>query len=333
MTARGPSGATSCGRRSRSRNGSRDPHRLAGRPLPPPAPQGRAGGRRRARARRQSGVRGYRHAVPQGRTGGGDPNRRRQLRRCGVYAQPGGGVDLGRAGQSRQNVIRRDSFLYSGSVDRSPRPRNRGGSSAVCAARVGDTEGSGENGRDESQAARGGAYRRANSRAAARDCGAGGRDRGGGGGRSGGGSQQLGVRLACGPPLGLCRLRGISEAPMTPLLLTVALLGSAANQAVPSDTLRYIILQAGNPAGSELAVRNPDARRIVIPSAARRRRAERGICLSFATTGGHFRKSRSLAPPALGMTGRRLPFERREKRKRRPVRAIMSRRCEKRCYE
>src|SRR6266576_1244004 len=45
---------------------------------------------------------------------------------------------------------------------------------------------------------------------------------------------------------------------MTPLLLSVALLGTAANQAVPSDTLRYIILQAGNPAGTELAVRNPD---------------------------------------------------------------------------
>src|SRR5438093_3314372 len=44
---------------------------------------------------------------------------------------------------------------------------------------------------------------------------------------------------------------------MTPLLLTVALLGSAQNQAAP-DTTRYIILQAGNPAGSELAVRNPD---------------------------------------------------------------------------
>src|SRR2546426_4537260 len=45
---------------------------------------------------------------------------------------------------------------------------------------------------------------------------------------------------------------------MTTILLTVALLASSANQAVPSDTLRYIILQAGNPAGSELAVRNPD---------------------------------------------------------------------------
>ncbi len=44
---------------------------------------------------------------------------------------------------------------------------------------------------------------------------------------------------------------------MTPLLLTVALLGSAQNQAAP-DTTRYIILQAGNPAGSELAVRNLD---------------------------------------------------------------------------
>ena len=54
------------------------------------------------------------------------------------------------------------------------------------------------------------------------------------------------------------RWRGISEAPMTTILLTVALLASSANQAVPSDTLRYIILQAGNPAGSELAVRNPD---------------------------------------------------------------------------
>ena len=39
---------------------------------------------------------------------------------------------------------------------------------------------------------------------------------------------------------------------MTPLLLTVALLGSAQNQAAP-DTTRYIILKAGNPAGSELA--------------------------------------------------------------------------------
>ena len=45
---------------------------------------------------------------------------------------------------------------------------------------------------------------------------------------------------------------------MTPLLLTVTLLTSAANQAAPSDTIRYIILQAGNPAGSELAVRHPD---------------------------------------------------------------------------
>ncbi len=39
---------------------------------------------------------------------------------------------------------------------------------------------------------------------------------------------------------------------MTLLLLTVLLLTQRA------DTLRYIILQAGNPAGSELAVRNPD---------------------------------------------------------------------------
>src|SRR5258706_7578866 len=45
---------------------------------------------------------------------------------------------------------------------------------------------------------------------------------------------------------------------MTPLLLTLALLGLSANQATPSDTIRYIILQAGNPAGTELAVRNPD---------------------------------------------------------------------------
>src|SRR2546426_12322212 len=44
---------------------------------------------------------------------------------------------------------------------------------------------------------------------------------------------------------------------MTTILLTVALLASV-NQAAPSDTVRYIILQAGNPAGSELAVRNPD---------------------------------------------------------------------------
>jgi hypothetical protein len=44
---------------------------------------------------------------------------------------------------------------------------------------------------------------------------------------------------------------------MTPLLLTLALLGSAANQAAP-DTTRYIILAAGNPAGTEVAVRNPD---------------------------------------------------------------------------
>jgi hypothetical protein len=39
--------------------------------------------------------------------------------------------------------------------------------------------------------------------------------------------------------------------------LTAALLVSS-TQAAPSDTVRYIILQAGNPAGSELAVRNPD---------------------------------------------------------------------------
>src|SRR6266566_3922452 len=45
---------------------------------------------------------------------------------------------------------------------------------------------------------------------------------------------------------------------MTTILLTVALLVSARNQAGPSDTIRYIILQAGNPAGSELAVRSPD---------------------------------------------------------------------------
>src|SRR5881628_3040819 len=45
---------------------------------------------------------------------------------------------------------------------------------------------------------------------------------------------------------------------MTPILLTVALLVSTANQAAPSDTLRYIIVQAGNPAGTELAVRQPD---------------------------------------------------------------------------
>jgi amidohydrolase family protein len=43
---------------------------------------------------------------------------------------------------------------------------------------------------------------------------------------------------------------------MTSLLLTLALLVPAANQA--PDTTRYIILSAGNPAGSELAVRNPD---------------------------------------------------------------------------
>src|SRR5438093_3253567 len=54
------------------------------------------------------------------------------------------------------------------------------------------------------------------------------------------------------------RWRGISEAPMTTILLTVALLLSSANQAAPSDTIRYIILQAGNPAGTELAVRQPD---------------------------------------------------------------------------
>src|SRR6266508_3391608 len=39
---------------------------------------------------------------------------------------------------------------------------------------------------------------------------------------------------------------------MTPVLLTVLLLTQRA------DTLRYIILQAGNPSGSELAVRQPD---------------------------------------------------------------------------
>jgi hypothetical protein len=45
---------------------------------------------------------------------------------------------------------------------------------------------------------------------------------------------------------------------MTTILLTVALLVSARSQAAPPDTLRYIILQAGNPAGTELAVRQPD---------------------------------------------------------------------------
>ena len=45
---------------------------------------------------------------------------------------------------------------------------------------------------------------------------------------------------------------------MTTLLLTVALLAAPASQAAPSDTTRYIILQAGNPSGSELAVRQPD---------------------------------------------------------------------------
>lgn len=44
---------------------------------------------------------------------------------------------------------------------------------------------------------------------------------------------------------------------MTTLLLTVALLVSA-NQAAPSDTVRYTILQAGNRAGVELAVRQSD---------------------------------------------------------------------------
>ena len=43
---------------------------------------------------------------------------------------------------------------------------------------------------------------------------------------------------------------------MTPLLLTLALLVPPANQA--PDTTRYSIVTAGNPAGSELAVRNPD---------------------------------------------------------------------------
>ena len=45
---------------------------------------------------------------------------------------------------------------------------------------------------------------------------------------------------------------------MTPLLLTVALLVSSANQAAPSDTLRYTILSGGNPAGRELGVRQSD---------------------------------------------------------------------------
>jgi len=44
---------------------------------------------------------------------------------------------------------------------------------------------------------------------------------------------------------------------MTPLLLILALLVPPANQAAP-DTSRYIILSGGNPAGKELAVRNPD---------------------------------------------------------------------------
>src|SRR5437867_2706332 len=65
-------------------------------------------------------------------------------------------------------------------------------------------------------------------------------------------------REGVGGKVASLRWRGISEAPMTTILLTVALLLSSANQAAPSDTIRYIILQAGNPAGSELAVRHPD---------------------------------------------------------------------------
>ena len=44
---------------------------------------------------------------------------------------------------------------------------------------------------------------------------------------------------------------------MTSLLLTLALLVPPANQAAP-DTTRYVIFSAGNPAGTELAVRNSD---------------------------------------------------------------------------
>src|SRR3989454_9959604 len=95
------------------------------------------------------------------------------------------------------------------------------------------------------------------------------------------------------------RWRGISEAPMTPLFLTVALLASSANQAVPSDTLRYIILQAGNPAGSELAVRNPDGSLYFFEEYNDRGRGPRLETRITLTPAGTFRSLAAARPPLM----------------------------------